>query len=208
MDFTTSELDSMVGGDIGAIYTHLNPKVGSLDTGLAVQIRSSVAEYYQDLQKSVAYDQDRLQSVGSIGLFTDGNRDNSSYDLMIDLENIHSVIFAKEIPYNGTYNMGASSANNLAANIYDHPFLSLNPLGGLGSTTDKDPGVSVISPTGTGLVLASGSCAPVPVLNLDPNFFRDVQSQLLVGTNPDSSLAFSDDGKLPEYWAKVATGNG
>lgn len=208
MDFTTTELDDIVGGSVGPIYTHLNPLVGAIDTGLAVQIRLSIVEHYQDLQKSVAYDQERLQSVGSIGLFTDGNRDNSSYDLMVDLENIHSVIFAKEIPYNGTSNLGASSANNLAADIYDHPFLSLNPWDSVIFPKDKDPGVSPVPPTSTGSVLASGSCAPVPVVNLDPNFFRDVQSQLTVGTNPDSSLAFSDDGKLPEYWAKIAAANG
>lgn len=73
-------------------------------------------------------EQKKLQSVGSIGLFTDGNKDNSSYDLMVDLENIHSVLFAKDIPYNGTDNMGASSVANLLANVYDHPFLPLTPL--------------------------------------------------------------------------------
>jgi len=44
--------------------------------------------------------------------------------------------------------------------------------------------------------------------NLDPDFLRDAQAQLLVGINPNSSMAFSDDGKLPEYWAKVDQGVG
>lgn len=172
------------------------------------RMQGIIVKYYQELQSSVAYDQGKLQSVGSIGLFTDGNRDNSSYDLMVDLENIHSVIFAKDIPYNGTANLGASSVENLLANIYNHPYLPLNPLDSVVSPIYHDPGVSLTSSgSGTGSIFASGTCVlSNPLTNLDPNFLNDVQSQLLVGTNPDSSLAFTDDAKLPEYWAKVKNG--
>ena len=50
------------------------------------------------------------------------NEDNSSYDLMTDLENIHNVLFARDIPYDGTENMGASSLRDFLDNMYDHPF--------------------------------------------------------------------------------------
>ena len=83
-----------------------------------------IMKHYQELLSNVTYEYSKLQSVGSIGLFNDGNRDNSSYDLMVDLENIHNVIFARDIPYNGTENMGASSVANLLANVYPHSFLS------------------------------------------------------------------------------------
>ncbi len=134
---------------------------------------------------------------------------------MVDLENIHAVLFAKDIPYTGTDNMGASSVANMLANAYNHPFLPLNPLENLTTTPENDPGVKVVNPsTGSGLTLsgilnASGciSLDQVPK-NLDPDFLRDVQSQLIVGVNPDSSLAFSDNGKLPEAWAKLAKGAG
>jgi hypothetical protein len=157
----------------------------------------------------VTYEQGKLQSVGSIGLFSDGNKDNSSYDLMVDLENIHRIIFAKDIAYNGTSNMGASSIANLLNNIYPHPLL---PFDTLTSPNYQDPGVSLIAPsTSTGLTLSGivtncvtcGNAAQVPA-NLDQNFLRDVQAQLLVGRNNNSSLAFADDAKLPEYWANIA----
>ena len=178
-----------------------------------MRIRGIISEHYEDLLSQVTDEQKKLQSVGSIGLFTDGNKDNSSYDLMVDLENIHAVLFAKEIPYNGTDNMGASSLANLLANAYNHPFLPLNPLDNLTNTPENDPGVSLIPQTeGSGLTLSgllnSSGCISLDDVpkNLDPDFLRDVQSQLLVGQNPNSSLAFSDNGKLPESWAKVGKG--
>ncbi len=109
-----------------------------------MRIRSIIMEHYKKLQTEVNDEQKKLQSVGSIGLFSDGNRDNSSYDLMVDLENIHNVIFARDIPYNGTDNMGASSVANLLANVYPHPFL---PLDSLILSPSQDPGVSLIPPT-------------------------------------------------------------
>lgn len=97
-----------MNGDVGPIYTHLDPSNSALTTDDAARIRGIMSEYNKDLISQVTDEQKKLQSVGSIGLFTDGNKDNSSYDLMVDLENIHSVLFTKDIPYNGTENMGAA----------------------------------------------------------------------------------------------------
>ena len=100
----------------------MNPENAGIDTELAVRIRGILMEHYTDIRKQVDLEQKKLHSVGSIGLFTDGNEDNSSYDLMTDLENIHNVLFARDIPYDGTENMGASSLRDFLDNMYDHPF--------------------------------------------------------------------------------------
>lgn len=115
-----------------------------MDVEKAVRIRGIIMEHYQELLSNVAYEQKKLQSVGSIGLFSDGNKDNSNYDLMTDLENIHNVIFARDIPYNGTDNMGASSVANILSNVYPHTLL---PLDSLILSPSVDPGVSLIPPT-------------------------------------------------------------
>lgn len=53
---------------------------------------------------------------------------------MYDLEQIHNVIFAQEIPYNGTANMGDSAIANILQDKYNtNPFSSLNPLENLPS---------------------------------------------------------------------------
>lgn len=209
MDFTVSELDEVSGGSVGVIYAHMNKDNANIDTERAVRIRGIVLEHYGDLQSQVTEEQRKLQSIGSIGLFSDGNKDNSSYDLMVDLENIHSVLFAKEIPYNGTDNMGASALANLIGNIYGHPFL---PLDELIASPKVDPGVSVIPKnpstelTLTGILNNGSGCTTLADMpkNIDPDFLRDVQLQLRVGVHPNSSIAFSDDGKFPEHWARVA----
>lgn len=89
-----------------------------IDTEQAVRIRGLISEHYKKLSANITDEQKKLQEIGSIGLFTDGNKDNSSYDLMVDLQDVHNVIFAHDIPYNGTANMGASSVANLLANAY------------------------------------------------------------------------------------------
>ncbi len=213
-DFTASELEDIAAGSFGPIYAHIHPENNWMNTEMLIRIRGIVMQYYKTLVENVTYDQQKLQSIGSIGLFTDGNKDNSSHDLMNDLEDIHAVIFAKDIPYNGTENKGASSIASLLAGAYSSPFSQLDSTNLLGPTLEKDPGVSVISPSiSSETVLASllngSGCAPIDPLpnNLDPNFLRDVQTQLLVWTHPNSSIAFSDDGKLPESWAKAAMQN-
>jgi hypothetical protein len=127
---------------------------GIIDVALVTRIRDIIVQYYQTLQREVADEQKKLQEIGSIGLFTDGNKDNSSYDLMVDLENIHSILFSKDIPYNGTENMGASSLANLLGNVYDHPFFPPNSF----NKTAVDPGVSLIAGT-TSSGITSGNSA-------------------------------------------------
>lgn len=74
---------------------------------------------------------------------------------MVDLENIHNVIFSKDIPYNGTDNMGALSVANLLAGVYPHSLFPANPLDNPLMDPEKDPGVSLISRgTSTGLTLS------------------------------------------------------
>ncbi len=207
IDFTASELEDIVGGGLGAIYTHMNPESIGIDTEQAVRIRGLISEYYKTLYAAVTYEQKKLQEVGSIGLFTDGNKDNSSYDLMVDLQDIHNVIFAHDIPYNGTANMGASSVTNLLANAYSPS----SPLDGILPWDTKKPQTSTGSKVSTGSTLpgllnTGSECTPTESLplNLDADFLRDAESQLLIGKSPKSSIAFSDDGKLPEYWARLA----
>lgn len=130
---------------MGPIYTHLDQGIEDIGTDQLARVRGIVTEHYQDLLSQVADEQRKLQSIGSIGLFTDGNKDNSSYDLMVDLENIHAVLFAKDIPYNGSDNMAASSLSNILGNAYAHPFLPLNPFAADIVQPLPDPGVSAIA---------------------------------------------------------------
>ena len=65
-DFTASELEDIVSGSLGPIYAHIHPENNEIDTELLTRIRGIVMEYYNTLQANVAYDQKKLQSIGSI----------------------------------------------------------------------------------------------------------------------------------------------
>ncbi|NDK19913.1 hypothetical protein GW819_03655 [Candidatus Gracilibacteria bacterium] len=225
-NFTASDLEEIAGGSVGTIYTHLSKDESDTDqmnTDQITKIIKIFGEFYQTIQSQVNTEQQKLQSIGSIGLFSDGDKENSSYDLMVDLEKIHKVIFASDLPYEGTANMGAASLVNLLDNAYG----DLSPLvSGTAPTipSNTDPGVSLIPPTtssggalpltasgilaalgnGSGCIASASNQTPT---NLDPSFLTDVQSQLLVGTNQNSSLAFSDNGQLPESSASLAQAN-
>ncbi|MFZ4461004.1 MAG: hypothetical protein ACOYN2_00155 [Patescibacteria group bacterium] len=63
-----------------------------------------VSSDYTRIEYEVSKEQRTLSKLGSVGLYTDGNIDNSSYDLMYDLERIHDIIFSRDIAYNGRAN--------------------------------------------------------------------------------------------------------
>lgn len=133
-DFTAVELDNIAEGGVGDIILHMRPGTG-MDTDLEMKIRKIIIRHYDKIQQEVSIEQQKLQTVGSIGLFTDGDTDNSSYDLMYDLEQIHNVIFAHEIPYDGTANIGDSAI----ANILQDRYSDINPLAFLSNLAEDIP---------------------------------------------------------------------
>lgn len=71
----------------------------NMNTDQITQVREIIKIYYQKKKETIDDQQKKLQEIGSIGLFSDGNKENSGYDLMVDLENIHRVIFSGEYTY-------------------------------------------------------------------------------------------------------------
>ena len=49
--------------------------------------------------KNITETQNNMEFAASIGLFTDGSKENSGYDLIDDLKTINEIIFAEEIQY-------------------------------------------------------------------------------------------------------------
>lgn len=71
----------------------------NMNTDQITQVKEIIKIYYQKKKETIDDQQKKLQEIGSIGLFSDGNKENSGYDLMVDLENIHRVIFSGEYTY-------------------------------------------------------------------------------------------------------------
>lgn len=120
-DFTVEELNEISAGGLGPIYDHMEEDTVGINTNEVVTIQKIITDHYKKVILEVKNDQKKLQEISSIGLFSDGDRDNSGYDLMADLEDIHNVLFAHDIPYEGTANLGSSSLSELLRNGSELP---------------------------------------------------------------------------------------
>ncbi len=89
----------------------------NLDTNSAVKLAECISTSYQDLKELAANNQENLERVGSIGLYTDGETGNSDYDIINDISKINKIIFIEEEKYTGTKNIARISlARYLAGN--------------------------------------------------------------------------------------------
>ena len=79
---------------------------------------------YDELVAQKSKESDRLQKISSIGLYTDGNKENSDYDIVSDVGLIDTLIFTEPAKYNGVVN---GSRNSLAQYLRGEPTPSLFP---------------------------------------------------------------------------------
>lgn len=97
-DFTLQELSAIEAGLVAPIGLRLAKGVVATSDEIT-KIAKEAAKFASALKSEAGEQTQALGRMGSMGIFADGSLDNSSYDLMKDLENIHDVIFAKDVPY-------------------------------------------------------------------------------------------------------------
>lgn len=97
-DFTLQELGAIEAGSVAPIGLRLAKGVVATSDEIT-KIAKEAAKFASALKAEAGEQTQALGRMGSMGIFADGSLDNSSYDLMKDLENIHDVIFAKDVPY-------------------------------------------------------------------------------------------------------------
>lgn len=216
-DFTLEELDAIESGSAAPILSRLAPDVSPAADDIPKIVNAAKA--YVGMLKSEAGDQTAtFGRIGSIGLFADGSIENSSYDLMKDLENIHSIVFAKEIPYGGMPNVAAAMAMDFAqmkhfvnGDRYDDlpydPGIDFRPPVKIGGGTLK----ATFSASG---LTSSAYCADgTDVKGIDSSLAFDIASQLQYGSNPGSAgsaedLAAPAPAPIPPSGSKGSSGGG
>ena len=87
-----------------------------ISTDLLDCVRGVIKSDYSQVVYEAAQESKTLSSIGGLGLYTDGSTENSSFDLMKDLEQIHDIIFSKELPYTGSPNNSKNSVGAFFAN--------------------------------------------------------------------------------------------
>lgn len=63
-----------------------------------------VSESYAQNTKKAQTKVDNIYKIGRIWMYSDGIEENSPFDLVLDLEEINSIIFEESIPYDGVNN--------------------------------------------------------------------------------------------------------
>ncbi len=121
--------------------------------------------------------------MGNMGLFADGSVENSSYDLMKDMETLHSVIFAKSLPYNGRENQAARSVANW---LKAPPESSLNLGNDSSGTWDEGSPSAVPTVTQSGLLDSMACSSGDTVGGIDAALAADLANQLGYGQNSES----------------------
>ncbi|MDQ1343694.1 MAG: hypothetical protein QG650_414 [Patescibacteria group bacterium] len=187
-DFTLEELNAIEAGSAAPIFSRLASDVRPETDGMTKIM--SAAKSFVGVLKAEAGDQtETLGRIGSIGLFTDGSLDNSSYDLMKYLENINSVIFVQDIPYDGNPNDGAQTVMSFAQAVgfpsSIDPFVSENPAGDNGIDFRPPTYLGSFSGriTSSGLEQSSLCADGTSVKGLDAALARDIERQLSYGSN-------------------------
>lgn len=124
-------------------------------------LRQCLVEKYNNLQDDAYKDQRTLESVGNTGLYSDGDVQNSDYDILHDISRINGVLFKSKYEYKGTKNASAKALSDMLAGK------PIAPLFGGAAAAIANPTNSAAnnttSPTGTNSgATNSGATTPLP----------------------------------------------
>ena len=221
-DFTADELRDMVyQSDISILAKHLRPEYQSMSNldDFVRKVYENSRIFYNDLSSEIGAEQDRLHIYGSIGLYTDGSIDNSSYDLLYDMELINDLLFKQPVCYAGVVNStrkGVMDLGSAASSAFGDMLTGL--LGSSSSTTTTTTADTVYAGYGTSGSTAStdtygtpyggsGGTASGPAcltgasqtaIRLDRTLQSDIYAQQTTGTSSHTSRGGGSSSNSPK----------
>lgn len=141
---------------------------------------------YTELVAQKTNETDKLQKISAIGLYTDGNKDNSDYDIVGDIDRINGLLFSEDLKYNGVTNNSKSSlASYLAGNAVPALFVEEASTGAT-NTGNLDT-------TNLGN-LCSTNDTSIPLDSLvDENFMNELDSTLSSDMSVPNDLRYGGD---------------
>lgn len=162
------------------------------------ELTSCLTNRYQWVESQSSKEQNNLEQLSSIGLYSDGDTSNSDYDIIADIDKINAIIFSTPEKYTGVKNNAKDALSKFLSNkkiptIFDQnkaPIISANNNGG-GNNSDAsniDTNSTQTQNSQTLVDLIGGSCvwtsnSPIAVSDLnDENFQKELANAL--GTNP------------------------
>ncbi len=75
-----------------------------------------VREFDLESRRIAQEQSDSISEIARVWIYSDGNDQNSPFDLIVDLQNINNIIFSKEIPYEG---VNSENNNDIFECLYE-----------------------------------------------------------------------------------------
>lgn len=208
-EFTADDLTAIEAGTLTPVFSRMNTS-GSADpiklgTDLLTCVQGVIKTDFTTLKSEVAREQKTLSRIGNTAIYSDGSLDNSSFDLMKDLELVHNVIFSREVPYEGTPNLSAQSAKNFISSST----ADFEPIRRGFELTDRlsrdlaDSGWRLVQPDPVDTASVpekvpsiAEACATQEntIKGLDPGLISDLETQSYLGTSTESQGGANPSG--------------
>lgn len=202
-EFSAEDMTAMSAGDTNVLQKHKKQWV-VFNTDDISEMSKRMEELWSDVQTETSEEQERMEKMGALGIYTDGSLKNSGYDLSADLENIHNIIFAKDIPYPGKDDI--LGYESFASFINHEQTLSLsevlNPVQDINSTGPRIFGTPVKTGSGnTSLANILNTCQSSSTPTLDQNLLADIASTLTTGSSEWSTASLGNSGGTNNSWS-------
>lgn len=112
-NITLADLELVINGSIQTLNKICPDTLVNITTVATYQ---KLIKEFQEEKKDIADSKiQEITKISNIGLYADGDRNNSSFDIVSDLEDIDTIIFTQDSEYNGEYIRG-----NSGINVYDN----------------------------------------------------------------------------------------
>jgi hypothetical protein len=138
-------------GDYSGLVTLASKKKISMSSDTLVNLSSCLVESYDTIVSESIQEDKAISIVGNAGLYMDGSKENSDYDILADIEKINTIIYSHPEKYTGVKNSTKKSRDALLRGDYSSIGL-ISATGSTGSgivSTDSGSGSSVNGSDGT-----------------------------------------------------------
>ncbi len=159
---TSATLDAIENGD----YKWFTEKIiqnmkadqnagNTISTNTFVNLTQCITNEYKNLKKDAQKETDARVSISYLGLYMDGDKNNSEYDIITDIEKINWLIFSQDLKYEGTPNAAGKGFKDFVSSKAIAP---LFPLANIAANTNIN--TPPVNPPAV-----SGSITPAPTTN-------------------------------------------
>lgn len=103
---STKLLEEIQNGDYTNFYASLtkNTQNRAITSDSFQSITQCITSKYQKVREEASRENNARTTISYIGLYMDGDKTNSDYDILTDIEKINTVIFSQDLKYGGTVN--------------------------------------------------------------------------------------------------------